>query len=108
MQDIATTQDGGVSNLAVGSFTGAGADVEVTLGFRPRYVRFINLTDRIEYEWVDGMAAGHTLKTVAAGTRTDDSGGIIVPKGGADSYRGFLVLAAAAIDTKLCHYYAFG
>lgn len=106
--DIATTQDGGVSNMAVGSFTGAGADVEVTLGFKPRYIKFINLTDRTIYEWTWDMAATHTLKTVAAGTVTDDTGGILVAKGGADGYRGFLVLAAAAINAKVCHYIAFG
>lgn len=106
--DTATTQDGGVSNLAVGSFTGAGAIVEVTCGFKPRYIKLINLTDRITQEWTYDMAATHTLNTAADGTMTDDTGSLLVAKGGADGYRGFAVAAAAAVNAKLYHYIAFG
>lgn len=106
--DRANTADGGVSNLSVGDFVGAGAIVEVTLGFRPRYVKLVNLTDRIVHEWIDGMAATHTLNIAADGTMTDNTGSHIVPKSGADSYRGFEVAAAAAVNAKQYHYIAFG
>lgn len=46
------------------------AAASVALGFRPRMIRVINITDRIEYEWLEGMASATSLKTVAAGTRT--------------------------------------
>jgi hypothetical protein len=105
--DLATTNDGGVSNMAVGSFTGAGADVEVTCGFKPRYVILINLTDRTKYETSLDMTAAHSLKTVAAGTMTDDTSGILL-KGSADGYRGFFVPAAIAISAKAMHYIAYG
>jgi 3'-phosphoadenosine 5'-phosphosulfate (PAPS) 3'-phosphatase len=106
--DIATTQDGGVSNLAVGSFTGAGEAVSVTTGFKPRYIKLINLTDRIVHEWTYDMAATHTLNTAADGTMTDNTGSHLVAKGGQDDFRGFLVAAAAAVNAKLYHYIAFG
>lgn len=51
----------------------------ITLAFRPRYIRVVDETTRVEYEWFDGMAANNTLKTVAAGTRTLDTGGAIFP-----------------------------
>lgn len=105
--DLATTNDGGVSNCAVGSFTGTGADVEVTCGFKPRYVKLINITDRTVYEKTSDMVAANSLKQVAAGTLTDDAAGILL-KGSQDSYRGFFVPAAIAINAKVLHYIAFG
>lgn len=109
MQDIATTQDGGVSNLAIGSLTSDNSAVAITTGFKPRYVKVINLTDKIVWEWTADMAATHTLKTVAAGTITDDTTSAIVPHGGPDGdFRGFTLSAAAADNAKVIHYIAFG
>jgi len=109
MDDIATTQDGGVSNLAVGSFTSDNTAVNVNTGFKPRYVKVINLTDKIVWEWTYDMAATHTLKTVAAGTITDDTTSAIVAHGGPDGdFRGFALSAAAAGNAKVIHYIAFG
>src|SRR5690606_11933254 len=68
MDVIAESQDGGVSNLAIGEFVGDGTITHVTTGFLPRYIKLVNLTERITFEWYRGMAATHTLKTVAAGT----------------------------------------
>lgn len=68
-----TSQENSVSNIAVGKVvTDAGAAAITTFltGFKPRYIRFVNITDRIEYEWYDGMTEPGALKTVAAGTRT--------------------------------------
>ena len=50
------------------------AAATITLGFRPYYFHWLNATDRIGYEWYNGMAAGTTHKSVAAGTRTLDTG----------------------------------
>lgn len=48
-------------------------------GFKPRYVRVDNVTDRIMLEWYEGMTSAHAVKTVAAGTRTlETSGGVTV------------------------------
>jgi len=65
-----------VAQFATGSFqdTGTIKKTAIHLGWKPRYVRLINLTDRDEWEWfADGTANGTTLKTVAAGTRTLDT-----------------------------------
>lgn len=108
--DAPTSQDQGISNLATGSLTGDGTITAVTLGFRPRRVHLVNLTDRIEQLWVEGMTAGHTLNRAADGVGTDNSSSLIVPKGGGatDTYRGFEIAAAAAVSAKLYTYTAWG
>jgi hypothetical protein len=62
-------------NQAYGAFidTGTVKKSAVKLGFRPRYIKLVNATDRTTYEWHEGMASGTTIKTVAAGTRTLDT-----------------------------------
>lgn len=96
-----------VVNLASGrmvSDAGAAAAVELTLGFMPRSFRFINLTDRIEYEWFEGMAAGTAIKTVAAGTRTlDASSDVVVNSDGSVD-----LAAAAVIASKAFAWQAHG
>lgn len=39
-------------------------------GFTPKYVRVVNVTDRIQVEWFEGMADDTCLKRVAAGDMT--------------------------------------
>jgi hypothetical protein len=46
------------------------AAIALAPGFKPRYVRIENVTDRTIYEWYDGMASTDYMKQVAAGTRT--------------------------------------
>lgn len=91
----ATTQSGGKANVATGSFTGGGAEVDVELGFTPRYIKFVNVTDRTVFEFIEGMAATTTLKTVAAGTVTADTTSALVVDA-----NGFTISAAAAVDAK--------
>ena len=65
-----------VAQFATGTFqdTGTIKKTAIHLGWKPRFVRLINLTDRDGWEWfADGTANGTTLKTVAAGTRTLDT-----------------------------------
>lgn len=101
MDTIAKSQDGGVSNTAVTTYTGDGTLLRVNLGFYPRYVQLVNLTDQTTYEWYFGMAAGTTLKTVAAGTRTLNTADVAIsPKSGQDAFRGFEVPAAVNINAK--------
>lgn len=68
-------------NRAIGSFkdTGAVKNSVVKLGFVPRHVKLIDATNRISYEWYEGMPAGWAIKQVAAGTTTlETSNGITV------------------------------
>lgn len=78
----------------------------IETGFKPKYVRWVNLTDRVEVEWFEGMTANTCLKTAAAGTRTLETtnGGITVDD------KGFRVLQnatlAAILASKTCYYEA--
>lgn len=63
----------GVVNHSTGVLVNdAGGAVAVTLnvGFVPRVFRIHNATDRISYEWYNGMTNPGAIKTAAAGTRT--------------------------------------
>jgi len=82
--------DGATPNEHFAIFTGYGtytaADFEITaedgLGFTPKKVRVINLTDRNSMEhWVNsglGTSNAEGLKDVAAGTQTYATSGITV------------------------------
>lgn len=108
--DTATSNSMGVVNFATGSFTGDGNATTVTLGFVPRRVHLINVTDRIEQIWQEGMAATTTLNRAADGAGTANTSSLIVPKGTAatDTYRGFAVAAGAAVNAKAYVWSAWG
>lgn len=82
-----STNNGGITNHAIGSVvtdSGAAAVTTFTVGFAPRRINFVNLTDRIGYEWFEGMTSPGALKSAAAGTRTlETTEGITV---GANSF----------------------
>jgi hypothetical protein len=62
-------------------------------GFLPRYVLFINLTDRIRDEFIAGMTADYALHTIANGTVTFvTSGGITLEDGTAVSVANSVVM----------------
>src|SRR3954453_17232666 len=89
------TNTDGISRHVSGSYlddAGTPAAATITLGFTPRYFAWHNVTDRISYEWFEGAAAGTTLKTVAAGTRTLDTADVAISVSG-----GVVTIGAAAI-----------
>lgn len=58
-----------VVNMAVGHITtdaAAAVAQTIQLGFAPRYIRFINLTDRIADEWYEGMALDNLQASLRA------------------------------------------
>ena len=85
----------------------------ITIGFLPRKVRWVNLTDRIEWEWMTGQANGPTLKTVAAGTRTLDTVDVAISVASADTgaapvtVKGTYVVTIAAAVILQNKQYAF-
>lgn len=91
----ATTQSGGRANIATGTFTGAGAAVDVELGFTPRYIELINVTDAIIQKHIEGMPSGSVLNTTAAGANSIDTGSLLLI-----DTNGFTVGAGAAISAK--------
>lgn len=106
-----------IVNVATGfvvTDAGAAADTNFQLGFKPRYVKWINLTDRIIDEWWDGMAVDGTgvLHTVAAGTITlPGTGGLIIGANIGKSSENpgqFTVPAALIPASKSFAWYALG
>ena len=93
------SQGGGITNRAVGqvvSDSATAAAATFTVGFIPRHVIFVNLTDRISDEWFEGMSAANSLHTVAAGTRTlETTNGITVGTDGT-----FSVTATTMVASK--------
>jgi hypothetical protein len=92
--------DGG--QFATGSRTGArtAGDFSVVLGFTPKKIRVVNLSDRIEAVlYVDaalGTANVEGLLSVAAGTMTYEAVGITV---GADNKSFDVVVATVGLET---------
>lgn len=68
--------------FASGVVTGAGSALDVKKpGFKPSYVRLLNLTKKVQVDFVDTMAAATGQKTVDSGGGTTDistisSGGV--------------------------------
>jgi hypothetical protein len=87
---MAVTQsqtNGGVQNnhVAVGRYitSSTAAAIAITCGFKPRFVRVMNVTSLDKMEWYEGMTAAHAVKQVAAGTSTEiSSNGITVAEDG--------------------------
>jgi hypothetical protein len=63
--------DGSVKR-AQGSFSGTytAADFTLNVGFIPKYVMILNVTDRVKVEWWEGMNFGDYIKTAANGDTT--------------------------------------
>lgn len=70
-QTISTKTPHNVTRMATGAYLDTGTVAAYTysdLGFKPRYIRVINLTSGDESCWIEGMTAAHSYKRVAAGT----------------------------------------
>ena len=81
----------------------AADSTRVQVGFKPRYVRWENATDRVMIEWFEGMADDSALLTVAAGTRT-----LVTSSGVTPSASGFTIKAATLVASKTFAYEAIG
>jgi dethiobiotin synthetase len=69
-------------------------------GFKPTRVTVINVTDRITYEWFEGMNEGDYLKTVAAGTRTLETDDVLVVERDTGARPSITLVAAATLQNK--------
>lgn len=76
-----TSRADGIINSASGSLTGDATATTITLGFNPLQVFVVNSTDTITWNKIAGMAAANSVKTVAAGTTTIDTGSAILING---------------------------
>lgn len=97
MEDTATRSADGIVRGDCGTHTGDGTLLTVTLGYKPKFVVLVNLTDVVRFEKIDGMGANDTIEIVAAaatGTTVDTSGAIVLTD------TGFTVSAAVNISAK--------
>ena len=90
--------------IKTGTYAGTGSLVTVTLGFTPKYLRILNITDGTEtIDFIDTMTAATDIKTdtAVAGVTTN---GITLTTGG------FTVGTDGAANTsgKTYHYFAIG
>ena len=92
------SRSAGVNNRAFGSFTSDNTIATINLGFVPRVVKLINITDVVIFEKLEGMAANASIKTVTAGTTTiDTTGAITINTDGTINFS-----AAAVGNAKAC------
>lgn len=89
---------------AFGTHTGDGNAKVLTPGFLPKFFRLDNVTDRISQEKHAGMLATETLQTVAAGTRTLDTGSLITFGNPSDPK--VTIAAGANVSAKVYHWFA--
>lgn len=80
-------QPASVSNVAVGRYlsTSTAAAFTITTGFKPRYVKVVNLgsTGLATLEWFEGMADASALLEITDGTKSvDTTTGITVTANG--------------------------
>lgn len=86
MAITSTQSNSHIRNQAVGRYldTGTVAAFDIVTGFRPRYVKVVNVDSGDMVEWYEGMAAASACKTTGAtGVRTKiTSNGITVSANG--------------------------
>lgn len=99
----ATSQAMGLTNFASGSFTGDGTITTINLGFRPRWFKIFNANAATVYEKFEGMVAANSIKTVTAGTTTNDAAAITLDAAGTVT-----IPAAIAINTNVFSWVAMG
>lgn len=83
--------------------------IEVAVGFKPKYVLWLNITDQVGGEFFEGMADNSCFKTIANGTRTLEvtggNGGITLTNNGFRVLQNAtlaLVLASKTCQWKAC------
>jgi hypothetical protein len=94
MDDRASRETYGVARGATGTHTGDGTVLTVTLGYRPKRVELVNMTDNTVWTKIDGMPENTTLKDAAGTPTVDTTSAIQIVQ------NGFVVSAAANIAAK--------
>lgn len=100
-----------------GSVAGAGAAINVSLGWTPDYVKVFNITDgTIAYEWTSDMAAASAIRsqnvvdnaTTGNGSLTAiNANGITAFAGSLTAAPGFTIGSAIAVNGKTLSWVAF-
>lgn len=74
-----------MGRIAVGTYEGTGAAINISLGFTPDYLRIVNVEDGdIGWEWFNGLGAGDAFQ----GTNHADTQFSLITSNGVDTYAG--------------------
>lgn len=93
--------------VKVGSYTGTGAAINVSVGFVPDYVKVVNITTPGVDEWFNGMAAATSITSTGAGALRAAPNGITAFAGtAATAGQGFTVGAGLSTAAAVYRYYA--
>lgn len=91
----------------VGSYTGTGAAINISVGFVPDYVRVANITTPAEDVWFSGMAAATSLTTTGTAAIRAAPNGITAFAGtAATAGQGFTVGAGLSVNAAVYRYVA--
>lgn len=96
------------NSTKIGIVTGAGADLNVSLGFIPDVVILYNITDgNVSAVWFEGMTEGTSVRDSAATLATAAApNGIASYLGSASAPKGFTIGSGLAVATKRIAYFA--
>lgn len=101
-----------MANVKIGTYTGTGAAINVSLGFTPGYILIWNVTDGdSSWEWFNGLGAADALQSVNnASTQFSliTSNGIDLYAGSSTAAEGFTVGTSLSESTKVFRYLAIG
>lgn len=93
--------------IRIGTFTGTGAVINVSIGWIPDYVRIINVTDRdITHEWFRTIMADGTSVDTAAAVATNTADGVSAYAGTTALAAGFTVGTDISESAKVYGYVA--
>jgi hypothetical protein len=91
----------------VGSYTGTGAAINVSVGFVPDYVSIVCITTPAVDEWFNGMTAATSLtSTGAAAIRAAPNGVTAFAGTAAEAGQGFTVGAGLSVAASVYRYVA--
>lgn len=91
----------------VGTYTGTGAAVNVSVGFVPDFVQIVNITAPAVDEWFSGMTAGTSVTITGAAAIRAAPGGVTAFLGtAATAGQGFTVGAALSTNASVYRYVA--
>lgn len=91
----------------VGTYTGNGSAVNISVGFIPDYVRIVNITAPAVDEWFSGMTAGTSVTTTGtAAVRAAPNGITAFAGSAAVAGQGFTVGAGLSTNASVYRYVA--
>jgi len=96
------------NSTKIGIVTGTGANLNVSLGFVPDYVRLVNITDgNVVAEWFEGQTEGTSTRDAAATLAPAAApNGIATYLGSNTQPRGFTIGSGLSVSGKQLGYLA--